>query len=74
VLRGYLSEGDRVELVGEAIRNKKWPKLVQWTLENTIFNDDSSATIRNAIRQAPSDTVQWLRENVPSAEARKWRV
>jgi hypothetical protein len=69
---GYLSEGDRVQAVCTAI-TKKWHKLLQWTLENTRFNDDSSrATIAKAVKQAPSDTVKWLRENLTNAEARKW--
>jgi hypothetical protein len=38
---GYLSEGDRVQLVCEALMNTDWRKLLRWTLEDTRFNDSS---------------------------------
>jgi hypothetical protein len=70
---GYLSEGDRVQVVCEAI-SKKWLKLL-WTLENTTFIDRSArSTVYDAIKQASSDTVQFLRENLTSAEGRKWCI
>jgi hypothetical protein len=69
---GYLSEGDRVELVCEAAAEKRH-RLLRWTLENILFSDDSSrTTIYNAIKRAPSDTQQWLREHLTNPEARKW--
>jgi hypothetical protein len=68
----YLSEVDRVQIVRQAITEKKWCTLLHWTLKNTSFNEASSrAAVDNAIKHAP---VQWLRENSSSTEARRWRV
>jgi hypothetical protein len=70
---GYLSEGDRVKVVCDATANKKWRKLLLWTLEHTTFSDDRCrTTIGNAIMQAPADIEQWLRENLTEAEIWKW--
>jgi hypothetical protein len=67
---GYLSESDRVQLVCEATRKTKLRKLLQWTLENTNFSGGGSRdAIRKAIREASTDTVQWLRENVTETAA-----
>jgi hypothetical protein len=72
---GYLSEGDRVELICQAVANEKYHKLLQWALENTSFREESSrTTIRNAIMEASTDTVQWLRENLTETAARAWCV
>jgi hypothetical protein len=69
----YLSEGDRVQLVREVVTELWGPMLLLWMLENTTFNDvRSRIAIGNAMKQAPSDTVQWLRDNLTSAEVRKW--
>jgi len=71
----YLSEGDRVQVVCEAITERKWSKLLQWTLKHTSFIDDNaSATVCDAIKHAPNGTVQWLRENLSDAETLEWCV
>jgi hypothetical protein len=73
-IAGYLSESDRAELVCRAVW-RGCHTLSRWMLENTVFNDASSrAIICTAIEQAPSDTVQWLRDNLTNAVARTWCV
>jgi len=72
---GYLCERDRVQVVCKAITKDKWRRLLRWMLKNTSFNDESSrATIDNALKQASSSTVKWLRENLTNTEARKWCI
>jgi hypothetical protein len=70
LLQGYLTLAQQFI----QITSKKWAKVVQWTLENASFNENSRATICNTIKEAPNDIKQWLRENFTNGEARKWLV
>jgi hypothetical protein len=71
---GYLSEAHRAQLFRKAL-SLRWLKMLKWMLENTRFHEDKSrATIRDAIKRASSDTVQWLCENLANGEARTWCI
>ncbi|KAE8991208.1 hypothetical protein PR003_g21437 [Phytophthora rubi] len=70
----WLKESDRVSLVAEGLSYKNHHHmLLLWVLENTFFQHASSrSAIRRAIKTAPTDTIQWLSENLLAPAIRAW--
>ncbi|GMF36270.1 unnamed protein product [Phytophthora lilii] len=68
-----LAEEDRVCMVLELLRNNNNRELIWWVLRQTEIKDqDSLRSIRNAVKDAPSNTLIWLQDNLSPVEACNW--